>query len=662
MKAAGPGSILWAQDTLQPVDIKKSADKVLIGGKVYYIHVVEKGQTLYSIAKAYNVTEEDIASENVDVLYGPLQIGQALKVPVYPKQNDQERERKKDKKDFILHLVKPQQTLYFLSRKYNVSIDTIIKYNPETASGNLDIDQVVRIPKISINTRERAIEPGPEAEYIVYHVKPKETLYSLSRRFNISVDAIVNENPFLKNDGLKTGQELRIPVTKDKPVSGHLADTSFSDKAMKDDIKNNRLKIEFKCRGSNPDRFRTYRVALLLPFQLHKKKRYNNILDTISGETEAEILNHPVARDYRKFMAENNYFYEFYEGVLLALDSLKNLGFQAEFHVYDTEKNAETIRRQIIPKLETLQPDLIIGPIYQENLKIISDFSLRHHVPFVSPVFKNPWLIETNPFMFQVMPKGSEEIKEASGFISRFSNRNIVLVHRGDSLFVNNIYDFRDNLYRAVNESSEYDNIIITELIYNDSLKTNIANALKKGMPNLVVIPSPREVYVIPLLTELNQLAKHFDIQVFGTSQWQQFKNVDDDYFYNLRVHYHTPFYIDYSNPHVKSFVEKFRQWYNHEPVQVTPKGYNFSYLGYDITFYFMNALRIYGTNFPGCLKYYEPNLLMSDYQFEREDIFSGFTNHSISIIRYNKDYTVSRLEIMKKITPLWNFGSRRTE
>lgn len=654
------GLSTFGQDTIVAPTVKKSTDKVLIGGKVYYIHLVQKGQTLYSISRAYNVSEADIAAENVDVLYGPLQVGQALKIPV---KSQQQQTEKPDRENFILHLVEPNQTLYFLSRKYNVAVDTIVKYNPETGSGTLAIDQVIKIPRKSVNTRTRMVRNQPQVEYLIHKVEQGETLYSLSRRFKISIDRIMDVNAFLKNEGLQAGQELRIPVMDKDPGRLDLPESELAtriDTSHLDSIDDRRMKVEFHCRGSNPDLFRTYKVAMLLPFELERKEELENAMDTITADSPAEVQAHPVSQMYRKFISESNYFYEFYEGALIALDSLKKLGFKTKFYIYDTERNPITVRNEVIPELRRVNPDIIIGPVYQENLKVISEFSAQNQIPFVSPIFNNPWLIETNPYMFQVIPEGSEEIKEASDFISGFTNRNILLIHRGDSLFVNNIYDFRDNLYRSVNESDAYDNIFINELIYNDSIKPDLESMLRRDMPNLIVIPSPREIYVIPLLTKLNQLARRYDIQIFGTSQWQQFRNVDDDYFYNLRVHYYTPFYIDYSDSHVKAFISKYRKWYNHEPVQVTPKGYNFSYLGYDVTFYFLNALRIYGTNFPGCIEYYEPQMLMSDYLFRRDDAFSGFTNHSISIIRFNTDFTVGKLDIMKKIQPRWDLGRNK--
>ena len=67
----------------EPVEVERSDNKVILGGKVYYIHVVKPGQTLYAIAKAYNISQKEITLENPGAVSG-IRIGQALKIPVEP--------------------------------------------------------------------------------------------------------------------------------------------------------------------------------------------------------------------------------------------------------------------------------------------------------------------------------------------------------------------------------------------------------------------------------------------------------------------------------------------------------------------------------------------------------------------------------------------------
>ena len=120
----------------KPAEIKKSTEKVISGGKVYYIHTVKQGQTVYSISKAYNVTLQDIASENPGILLEQIRPGQALKIPVITKSETlNESYFGLTKNDFNYHRVKQGQTAYFLSKKYNVPLDIIYKFNPGTESG-----------------------------------------------------------------------------------------------------------------------------------------------------------------------------------------------------------------------------------------------------------------------------------------------------------------------------------------------------------------------------------------------------------------------------------------------------------------------------------------------------------------------------------------------
>ena len=81
------------------VIVEKSKDKVIIGGQVYYVHIVKKGETLFSLSNAYNITQKEIAKENPEIFLG-LQIGQALKIPYI--NIDNEIPKRDYKNDFII--------------------------------------------------------------------------------------------------------------------------------------------------------------------------------------------------------------------------------------------------------------------------------------------------------------------------------------------------------------------------------------------------------------------------------------------------------------------------------------------------------------------------------------------------------------------------------
>ncbi|HEC42115.1 MAG TPA: LysM domain-containing protein, partial [Bacteroides sp.] len=119
-------SVGLAQEQEQEYRVHRSVDKVILEGKVYYIHIVREKETLYGISKAYNVTEKVIASENPDVFAG-LRPGMVLKIPAEPVLD--ESIDIKDTEEFIYHVLKEGETLYFLSKKYRIDVVEIEKAN-----------------------------------------------------------------------------------------------------------------------------------------------------------------------------------------------------------------------------------------------------------------------------------------------------------------------------------------------------------------------------------------------------------------------------------------------------------------------------------------------------------------------------------------------------
>ena len=102
-----------AQENIVPVE--RSTDKILLEGKPYYIHVVKKGQTLFSISRVYQVSQKEISKENPTVAFG-LRPGQALKIPIYPEKPEPEMPR--ETKDFIFYEIESGQNLWYSGQRF----------------------------------------------------------------------------------------------------------------------------------------------------------------------------------------------------------------------------------------------------------------------------------------------------------------------------------------------------------------------------------------------------------------------------------------------------------------------------------------------------------------------------------------------------------------
>lgn len=221
---------LFAQD----YSATKSSETIVEGQQTFFLHTVEKGNTLYNISKAYNIPPNIILKHNPDINDG-LKLDMKLRIP----------KQQKKAEDFIYHIVKKKETLYQISKIYNVSVDDIIEMNSLT-NKEISVGKYLKIPSMYINAKQDVqvveVKKGKKDKkekqenvnkYAIYKVQPKETLFSISKRFGISVDALKYLND-LTSTNLSTGQTLIIPkkLTEKKADQEINADKYISHKVQ----------------------------------------------------------------------------------------------------------------------------------------------------------------------------------------------------------------------------------------------------------------------------------------------------------------------------------------------------------------------------------------------------------------------------------------------
>lgn len=162
-------------------------------------YIVKSGDSLWSIAKRYGVSIDDIKKAN-NLSSNLLNIGQVLIIP-----SDEEPP---EIGDFIVYTVSSGDNLYKIATKYNLTVDDLVNYN-DLATTNLSIGQQLLIPVQKTNETQ------------TYIVKPGDTLYSIASRYGISVSTLKNYNNLTTNT-LSIGQKLKIPVTTEKTSSNYL--------------------------------------------------------------------------------------------------------------------------------------------------------------------------------------------------------------------------------------------------------------------------------------------------------------------------------------------------------------------------------------------------------------------------------------------------------
>ncbi|MGM0408810.1 MAG: LysM peptidoglycan-binding domain-containing protein [Bacteroidota bacterium] len=635
-------TIVFSQnDSLQ---IKKSTDKVIIGGRFYYVHIVKKGETLYSLSKAYNVSQKEIAKENPEIFLG-LQVGQAIKIPV---SDEKTVSNQITEDDFIYHKVKKGQTLYSLSKKYDVTQDDIITYNPDVRYG-INIGQVIKIPKehklaetIQQYPKDVPIDDTVrfEDDFIYHTVEKKETIYSLTREYGVTTDELQEHNSFL-SDGLKAGQILKIPKIKDVTTIGLFVDsgeeekdTLYTFKKRKDIAYSDSVDLG-RCDTLKRSPDEPYQIAVFLPFYLEKndEKFY---IDSSEVDDSGEKIYEKVYYEPYYIYPRSLSFVEFYEGFLLAVDSLKQRGLNVNLHVYDTQNDTSRIKEILnYPALEGM--DLIIGPIYNDEVKLVSEFSKYHQINMVSPLWDNLQLVDENPNLFQVTPSFSAQIDEFARYVSNYADKNLILVHNGDSASYGNIQLVKDKLFGYFSNDSILDYIQFKEVILKDSINV-LEHAASKEVENVFIVPSNDEAFVTNVVTKLNTLsAYNYPLRVCGLSRWLRFRNIDPEYYFNLNLCIATPYFVDYKCENVKKFILKYRDTFHTEPQQ-------YAIHGYDVGLFFLTALMNYGEDFQRCIYNHNQELLQADYKFVRWYKNSGFENIGVSLVKYQENYEILKI------------------
>lgn len=183
-------------------------------GKTFIIHQVDEGETLFSLSRRYHVNVDDIMIENPEAEAG-LKIGQKLLVPYV-------KAKQKIKTEGEVHVVKPSETLYSIARMYEVSVNDIKKWNGLTDNNISMGDELVIKKPEPVKSQPNGKQDENLVDYTgkkTHTVAASETLYSISRQYDVSVDDIKDWNGLSDNE-LSIGQVLIVGnISGDNPTT-----------------------------------------------------------------------------------------------------------------------------------------------------------------------------------------------------------------------------------------------------------------------------------------------------------------------------------------------------------------------------------------------------------------------------------------------------------
>ncbi|TRX03334.1 PBP1 and LysM peptidoglycan-binding domain-containing protein [Flavobacterium gawalongense] len=361
-------------------------------------HEVMPKETLYGIEKKYGVSDEALKQANPFLEKEGLQIGQTLVIP----SNKVQKNNTTTLEKVVYHYVLPKETKYSISKQYGITIEELERKNPEVIS-NLPEGYKLLIKGIApksdkiavvVESKKEIGKPNPvktdtAVNYLNYEVKPKETLYSLSKMAGMTQEELITLNPVL-SEGVVEGMILKVPATI----------TTIPQETKKE------YTILSKKMGSNDRK----KLVLFLPFNMAK----------IEGDT----VNSTAMRLKKdKFL---NMTLDFYSGALMAIDSAKQMGLSFDVKIFDSQETKNTSNVASLIKENNLEDsDAIIGPFYQNNVEKTAELLNVKQVPVISPLSKDLGNSYSN--LFQTIPTAAA-VKNAVFDYMRAKGGNIIAV------------------------------------------------------------------------------------------------------------------------------------------------------------------------------------------------------------------------------------------
>lgn len=564
-----------------------------LNDNIFY-HTIERGQTVYSIATMYGVTVDDIYRLNPESRES-IKAGATLKIP----QRDAGSAPMGNAEDnFLYHTIQPKETLYSLSIRYAVPGPDIIEANPGLSTSTFTIGKTIRIPATPIKTLPTK-EVKSVTKDIEYTVAKKETMYRICRKFNISSTELIKRNPELKN-GVKAGMVIKIPVETKETV------TETAPVMHERDV-NALLSVPKKI-----ERVNMIKVALLLPFMTNEPRPSSN----------------------------TQRFIEYYEGMLLAVDSLRNSGCSIELSVFDTGNGTKKIK-EILKEDALKEANLIIGAVQNDQIAPVAEFAEKNNIKYVIPFTSKNDDVLSNANIFQVnTPHSYLYAKASQASCDLFANDNIILLKVPGT-------EEKADFIKALKAEMKQRNISWRELTYSaDTFPVEMEAMLSKDKRSVIIPTSGSLEALSKFKSPLRMLAEtkpEFNITMFGYPEWQTYTNECLDDFFALNTYIYSFFYADNLSPEVSNFYSKYKTWYSKNLINIFPK---YGILGFDTGMFFFDAVRKYGANFENNLGNIHYKGIQTCFDFERVNNWGGFINTSTFIVHYQSDYNVTRSEV----------------
>ncbi|TKD62388.1 LysM peptidoglycan-binding domain-containing protein [Flavobacterium sp. ASW18X] len=608
----------------------------------YTRHKVRKRETLFGITKAYNITEEQLKRYNKELYATPLRKGMVLQIPKYPEVPEEEE----TDIEFFQYQVLPKETRWSIANKYGITVDSLIALNPNLPknSSYLAEGQELRLPRpkgdslkeqqvgifesytvpksigiyrisqnygipvdsvIALNPEIKDLgglkegmvlrlpkrKPNDEIvnteNFIFYQVKPKQTVFTLTRNLKISRDSLLLLNPELEN-GLKAGMVLKLPKKKEEVLQ------------VKNALVIDQINLLDSINVVNKPN-----LMFLLPFRLDRVDFSN------SDKTQNQITG-------RK---DISYAMGLYSGAMIALDSLKHLGISVNVKAFDTERNADKVNAILAQHL--LGIDAIVGPVDPSLLNTVAAQATQKNIPVVAP-FASANAVNFNN-VFYSMPNDELLRNTLLDYIEKNRTKEQVIV----------IADAKHlEARQAILKRLPYARV--ANMAKDGSLHlVDFKGMLTRNEENWVIVETTDESLVASVSSILNasnhnnETGGKTKVRMFTTNYNSAFEgeDVSRPHLSNLKFTFPAPFKVDETS----SFVKAYKKKYGIDPDRYAVRGYDMTM---DLVLKLAYKKNLFETN---------KEIGVTEYSGNKFDYYhkytAGYYNNAVYVLGYDNLY-----------------------
>ncbi len=565
-------------------------------------------------------------------------------------------------RQYYVHIVLERQTIYGITKAYNVTEEDLYAANPMLKEEGLRSGTVIYIPVVSGEHKERTATvkehssaqakevkekpapkekekpavkekparekpapkekpakesskkiPAPKEGYVQHTVKWFENIYDVAAAYGVTPQQIMDANG-LKSSAISKRQVLLIPVGEASKATGQ---------ATVPTVTTTLVPVEAEKPKATPAPEKTVAEPAAKP-------------EEKADADEPGIMDYPVAKGtadialVMPFNANGRYSesnMDFYSGVLMALRDLEKEGIKTTLNVFDLQAGTPSAH-------DLTKNEVVLGPISTADLTTILNVT-NGRVPVISPLDQRAaGLAETHEGFVQAPSSTASQYAELAAWAAedRAREDRIILVTEITSDGGTAAAAGIRNALRATGASFEEASWTLGQ---GRSLPAALTSRLVKGGVNRIIVASEKEAFVGDMVRNLGILiGQGYQIAMYAPSRVRTFETVDGSLYHQDDLHICTPYHADYDSEEVKAFVRAYRALYRTDPSQ-------FAFQGYDLTRYFARMCAKYGNRWFRALDREPGSGLHTDFRFEK--VRNGaYRNTGIRRIRYNTDYSTS--------------------